>query len=68
MQLFRYDQMEVFEVVLENLMFGGWMSLSQIEMFNPARVLRLARLWEVKILAGQYLHSSCHSLIYINLI
>lgn len=49
-------------------MFGGWMSLSQIEMLNPARLLRLARLWEVEILAGQYLHSSCRSLIYINLI
>lgn len=46
--LFRYDQMEVSEVVLENLMFGGWMSLSQIKMFHPARLLlRLAWLWGV---------------------
>lgn len=59
--------MEVSEVVLENLMFGGWMSLSQIKMLHPARLLpRLAWLWGVEILAGQYLHFSYHGLIYIN--
>ena len=59
--------MEVSEVVLENLVFGGWMSLSQIKTRHPARLLlRIAWLWEVEMLAGRYPHSSYHSLIYIN--
>lgn len=55
------------EVVLENLVFGEWMSLSQIKMLHPTRLLPgLAWLWGVEILAGQYLHSSYHNFIYIN--
>jgi len=49
--------MEVSEVVLENVMFGGWRSLSQIKILHPARILlKLAWLWDVEIFAGWYLY------------